>query len=117
MVERGRGLMTAAKGSRTKEETRVGPISVPKARGGDAHTIYTWEGQRGDEEEGDEEGGQKGGGRRKGAGKGNTQGSRGGEGAADVGKQSRGRGVDPAGLWPKRGSGQEAAPPEGGGGE
>ena len=54
--------MTAAKGSRTKEETRVGPISVPKARGGDAHTIYTWEGQRGDEEEGDEEGGQKGGG-------------------------------------------------------
>ena len=49
--------MTAAKGSRTKEETRVGPISVPKARGGDAHTIYTWEGQRGDEEEGDEEGG------------------------------------------------------------
>ena len=49
--------MTAAKGSRTKEETRVGPISVPKARGGDAHTIYTWEGQRGDEE-----GGQKGGG-------------------------------------------------------
>ena len=55
--------------------------------------------------------------RGKGAGKGGSPGSRGGEGAADIGKLRRGRRVVQAGQRPKRGAGQGAAPPEGRGGE